>query len=195
MKTRFVTLIVTGTPGTGKTVLAKKLSLLLGYAYFDVGLFVKKVHIYSSYDRKRRTYVVDEAKLAGELIKVRAQIGMRPIVHSANGRIANALEAFKASKTGKKGIILDSHMSHYLHFKYADLCLVARCSLKTLEQRLKRKGYGQAKVRENLDAEIFDTCLTEAQEKGHKILAFDTTLAKNSDVKALAKKIERLVRT
>ena len=176
MKTRFVTLIVTGTPCTGKTTLAKKLSLLLDYAYFDVNSFVKTAHIYSSYDRKRQTYVVDEEKLASQLIKVRGK----------------ALEAFKASKTGKKGIIFDSHLSHYLPKKYADLCIVARCSLKTLQHRLKKKGYNLAKVRENLDAEIFDTCLSEAQESGHRVVAFDTTTAKTADVKAFAAKIKKL---
>ncbi|MBI2140864.1 AAA family ATPase [Candidatus Woesearchaeota archaeon] len=176
---RFITLLLTGTPGTGKTWLAKKLSLLLDYAYFDVGLFMKKARLYSSYDRKRRTYVVDEAKLASSLIKVREK----------------SLEAFKASKTGKKGIIFDSHMSHCLPSKYSDLCIVTSCGLKTLQQRLRRKGYSQAKVRENLDAEIFDTCLSEAQENGHKVLNFDSTAAKNSDVKALAGRIKKLVRT
>ncbi|MBI2549689.1 AAA family ATPase [Candidatus Woesearchaeota archaeon] len=171
MTTRFVTLIVTGTPGTGKTTLAKKLSLLLSYTHFDVGSFVKNAHIYSSYDRKRHTYVVDEAKLARSRIKVRQ----------------------KALRGGRKGIILDSHMSHYLPKKYADLCLVARCSLKTLQHRLRRKGYSQAKVRENLNAEIFDTCLSEAKEMGHRIVAFDTTTAKTADVKAFAAKIRKLL--
>ncbi len=167
------TILVTGTPGTGKTTLAKKLSLLLNYTYFDVGSFVKNSHLYSSYDRKRQTFVVDEVKLVRSLIKVRLD----------------------AIKTGKKGLILDSHLSHYLPPKYADLCVVVRCELKALEQRLAKKGYGKAKIRENLDAEIFDTCLLEAKELGHKILVFDTTRAKNFGVKALASKIFRLVRT
>ncbi len=167
------TILVTGTPGTGKTTLAKKLSLLLGYTYFDVGSFIKNFHLYSSYDRKRQTYVVDEAKLASKLIKVRQ----------------------KALNTGFRGIIFDSHLSHCLPPKYADLCVVTRCELKALEHRLAKKGYGMAKVRENLDAEIFDTCLVEAKEMGHKILIFDTTQAKDSGVKALANKITRQVRT
>lgn len=172
MKPRFVTLLVTGTPGTGKTTLAKKLSLLLNYTYFDVNSFLKKAHIYASYDWKRRTYVVDEAKLAGQLLKVRE----------------NAL------KTAQKGIIFDSHMSHYLQAKYVNLCIVTRCSLKTLQQRLFKKGYRQAKVKENLDAEIFDTCLSEAQEMGHRIVAFDTTTAKTADVKTLTARIKRLLK-
>ena len=172
MKSRFVTLLVTGTPGTGKSVLAKKLSLLLDYTYFDVNSYAKKTHIYSSYDRKRRTYVVDASKLAMHLIKVRQE----------------------ALKTGYKGIIFDSHMSHFLPSKYADLCLVTRCSLKALEKRLRGKGYNKAKVRENIDAEIFDTCLIEAREMGHKIVVFDTTAPKSHAVEALARKVRKLVR-
>lgn len=178
MKTRFVTLIVTGTPGTGKTTLAKKLSLLLDYTYFDVNSFVKTAHIYSSYDRKRHTYVVDEVRLARSLIKVRA---------------ATLKNASRAPKTVQKGIIFDSHMSHYMPSKYADLCIVTSCSLRALQQRLRRKGYSPAKVRENLDAEIFDTCLSEAHEAGHRVVTFYTTTAKTADVKAFAAKIKRLL--
>jgi adenylate kinase len=162
------TLLITGTPGTGKTALAKKLSLLLGYEYFDVASFIKKSRIYSSYDRKRQTYVVDASKLAKELLKVRVN----------------------AFKKGENGIIFDSHMSHFLPSKYADLCIVTRCDLKTIKQRLRRKGYKKEKIRENLDAEIFDTCLMEAVENGHKVITFDTTKAKNS-VENLAKKIKK----
>ena len=59
--------------------------------------------------------------------------------------------------------------------KYADLCIVTKSSLKTLEERLKKRKYTKSKIRENLDAEIFDVCLNEAKEKGHNMLVFDTT--------------------
>lgn len=167
------TILITGTPGTGKSILAKRLSLLLGYAYFDVNLFVKKAHLYSSYDRKRQSYVVDETKLGQELVKVR----------------------LKALQKGEKGIIFDSHMSHFLPSKYANLCIVARCSPKALQNRLAKRGYPPAKVRENLEAEIFEVCLSEAREFGHRILEFDTTAAKTVAVKALASRIRRQVWT
>lgn len=167
------TLLVTGTPGTGKTVLARKLSLLLNYTYFDVNSFIKTAHLYASYDRKRGSYVVDERELASELVKVRE----------------------KASKEGQKGVIFDSHMAHFLPSKYADLCLVARCSLPELKKRLTRRGYSAAKVKENLEAEIFEVCLAEAREAGHKVLEFDTTSASEAAVKRLANKVRKLVRT
>ena len=44
-----------------------------------------------------------------------------------------------------------------------------RNSLKTLKKRLEKRGYSKEKVRENLDAEIFDTCRIEALEAGHNV--------------------------
>ncbi|GAF74200.1 unnamed protein product, partial [marine sediment metagenome] len=67
------------------------------------------------------------------------------------------------------------HLSHYLPKKYIDLCIITKCNLKTLEKRLKKKRYNKAKIRENLDCEIFDICLNEAKEAKHKILIIDTT--------------------
>ncbi len=173
MKRHFITLLITGTPCTGKSVLARKLSLLLDYAYFDVNLFIRKAHLYSSFDRKRHSYVVDTAKLACELVKVRE----------------------KAIKGGQNGIILDSHLSHFMPASKADLCIVARCSLKELQRRLQARGYPAAKVRENVDAEIFEVCLSDARELGHNVLEFDTTAAKKADAKALVARVRKSVRT
>ena len=92
----------------------------------------------------------------------------------------------KNNKT-KKGIIIDSHLSHYLPEKYADLCIIAKCNLKVLENRLKKKGYSKSKVRENLDAEIFDVCLNEAKENKHKIIVIDTT--KDFSTNSISRKI------
>ena len=38
-----------------------------------------------------------------------------------------------------------------------------------LKKRLEKRGYSKQKIRENMDAEIFDVCLNEAKEEGHKI--------------------------
>ena len=151
---------ITGTPGTGKTTLAKALAKKLTYKYMDVNKIINKHNISEGYDKKRKTKIIDIKKLNKYLIK----------------EIINFKES-NAKKFNKKfnGLIIDSHLSHYLPKKYNDLCIVTKCNLKILEKRLQNKGYGREKIRENLDAEIFDICLNESKEIGHKIKVIDTT--------------------
>ena len=72
-------------------------------------------------------------------------------------------------------MILDSHLSHYLDKKYADLCVVVKCDIAILKKRLEKRGYNKKKIRENLDAEIFYVCLVEAIELGHRVVVVDTS--------------------
>ncbi len=155
-KSKFSVIVVTGTPGTGKTSLSRELSLLLHYPHVKPFELFKK-EISEGYDNIRRTYIVDVKKL--------------------NSAIIQLIRASKSHEKDIKGLVIDSHLSHFLPSKYASLCVVARCSsLKTLKKRLEAKGYSAEKVRENLDAEIFDTCLVEAAEIGHRILPVDTAI-------------------
>lgn len=139
--------IVTGTPGTGKTTLAKLVSDRLKYKYVDVRRVIREKKLSDGYDEEKKCDVVDARKLNKELVKIIEK---------------------------EKNVVIDSHLSHYLPKKHVDLCLVTKCELKELERRL-RKRYDKAKVRENLDAEIFDICYNEAKEAGHKVVVVDTT--------------------
>tara|TARA_Y100000310_G_C20545478_1_gene745356 strand:- start:122 stop:616 length:495 start_codon:yes stop_codon:yes gene_type:complete len=160
-------LAISGTPGTGKTSLAKKLSKKLNFPILDVKKFIKTKQLQESYDKKRKTNIIDTSKLNKELIK----------------------EITKVKKEhNPKGIIIDSHLSHYLPKKHITLCIITKCSLKTLNTRLKKRRYSKAKVRENLDAEIFDTCHIEAKEKHHNIIVITTTNTLN--INKLSKKIK-----
>ncbi len=141
--------IVTGTPGTGKTTLAKRLAKALSFLYIDVKQVIKEDQLQSGYDRKRKVIIVDETKLARSISK----------------RI----------RVATRGMVIDSHLSQYLSPSLADACLVTVCDLKTLARRLKKKGYAAAKIKENIQAEIFDTCAQEARELGHEPIVVDTT--------------------
>jgi len=170
-------LIITGTPGTGKSSLAIKLSKRLNFCYINVNKLIKRYNISEGYDKKRKTKIIDTNKLNKALIK----------------EIDNYKTAItdKHNKIIKKGIIIDSHLSHYLSGKYVDLCIVTKCGMKTLEKRLKKKKYGNEKIRENLDAEIFDVCLNEAKESGHKVIIVDTT--KGININEVSSKIGGLI--
>ncbi len=73
-----------------------------------------------------------------------------------------------------EGVIIDSHLAQVLPAAMVGLCIVVQCpNLKKLQRRLVTRGYSTKKVRENLDAEIFQVCLIEALERKHKILKVD----------------------
>ena len=48
-------------------------------------------------------------------------------------------------------------------------------------KRLVKRKYSVKKIRDNLDAEIFDVCLNEAKEKGHFTFIIDSTIGIKKD--------------
>jgi len=74
---------LTGTPGCGKTTISKKLSKK--YEIVDLNKMIKDKKLYDSYDRKRKTYIVDVKKID------------------------------KYIKNLKGNVIIDSHLSHLLN--------------------------------------------------------------------------------
>ncbi|MAG91750.1 hypothetical protein CMO83_03675 [Candidatus Woesearchaeota archaeon] len=154
---------VSGVPGTGKTTLSRKLAAKLDYFYLDVNRFISEHKISSGYDKKRKTEIIDIVKLNKALIK-----------------------EIKNNKK-MKGIIIDSHLSHYLPRKYVNFCVITKCAIKELNKRLKKKCFGKNKIKENLQAEIFDVCYNEAIGKKHKIIVADTT--KDFNMFDLSKKL------
>lgn len=141
-------IVVTGSVASGKTTIAKKLAREYKAKYIDVNKVIKGYKLSEGYDKRRKCRVVDVKKLNKVLIKM--------------------------IKNSKQGLVIDSHLSHFLPPKYVDLCIVTKCSIKKLSYRLKKRGYSKAKVKENVDAELFDVCLNEAKELGHKIKVINT---------------------
>ncbi len=138
---------ITGSPGVGKSTLAKILTKRLGFDRLDLHHYYKRIS--TGYNRSKQSYDVDYQKFE-KLVKEKL-------------------------KEAERGLVIDSHISHLLPNKLVDLCIVLICSdLNKLKKRLKRRKYAEKKIRENLDAEIFQICLMETKEKKHKYLWYDT---------------------
>ena len=89
-------IIVTGTPGTGKTTISRAICRKLGYRYIDVKKISREHNLREGYDNKRNCYIIDEEKLCNVLIK----------------EIRNQKNSVR--RKNFSGIVIDSHLSHYL---------------------------------------------------------------------------------
>jgi len=167
-------IIITGSVGTGNTTLSKGLAKKLGYEYIDVNKLVSKEKLSCGYDSKRRCKIIDVKKMNKVLVKIINNFG-KPMIKKTNKKIINNKNNLNKKIKKVKGVVIDSHLSHYVPKGHVDVCVVTKCDLKELSKRLNKRGYGKGKVRENLDCEIFDVCFNEAKEKGHKVIVIDTT--------------------
>ena len=84
-------------------------------------------------------------------------------------------------------MLLEGHFSHLLG---PDLAIVLRCSPKVLEKRLKKKGWTERKIHENVEAEAVDVSLIEAIESVPEVCEIDTTNMKPGQV---ARAIESII--
>ena len=146
-KKRAKVLVISGTPGVGKSTLARYLQKKFGWRRLDLHDYYPLLSL--GYNRKKQCYDLDPRKVE-QLVKSKAKENQLPL-------------------------IIDSHLAHHLPPKLVDLCVILTFSnLKQLRRRLEKRGYGKSKVKENLEAEIFQICLIEARENGHVPLVFET---------------------
>lgn len=126
-------LIVTGTPATGKTTIARDLARKYGAELVSVNDFVKERRI----GRKNK---------AGEIVVPPA-----------------ALEkALNAELRGKGDFVVEGHLACETRLP-ADAVIVLRCDPVKLGARFRKRGYPPAKARENMLAEALDYCLVKSE--------------------------------
>lgn len=155
---------ITGTPGTGKTTLAKRLAKKYGLKYVDGNSIIAKYKLSEGYDKLNKCKIVDPKRFSKAILEE----------HSKTIKVSP-----------RKILIVDSHLSHHIPKNKVAFCIVCKCNLKILKKRLKKRGYTDEKIRDNLDAEIFEVCFIEAQQKGHMILC-------NNNLREINKKINDL---
>ncbi|MEM1794727.1 MAG: adenylate kinase family protein [Desulfurococcaceae archaeon] len=159
-------IVVTGTPGVGKTRISQMLAKVLNALHIDLSLFVIEKGLYTEYDEEAESYVIDEERVVEELRKV---IEERELV------------------------IVDSHYGEIVPEDYVALAIVLRIDPVELRNRLIKKGWKKAKVRENVEAELLSICTINAIEAygENRVFEVDTT---GKEVGEVIDEILRIIR-
>lgn len=129
-------ILITGTPGTGKTTTAALAAEATGLRHINVGDVVKAAGCHEGKDEEFDSYILDEEKLCDEL-EPQMELG---------------------------GNIVDFHSPEIFPERWFDLVLVLRTSTEQLYDRLSIRGYDERKKAENMECEIMQVVLEASKE-------------------------------
>ena len=137
-------ILISGTPGTGKTTLCQKIVEELSGSrevdYLSIGQYAKDNGFVLEYDEQYKCDIIDEDK------------------------VLDSLEP-KMSDPDSNVTVLIEHLNPDLFpERWFDAVFVCRSSTENLFDRLKSRGYDGVKLQDNVQCEIFGTILEEAQE-------------------------------
>jgi adenylate kinase len=168
-----IIILLSGTPGTGKTTISKLLSLQNGWRIFSLGDFIVKKKLFTTEKDERDTKIIDTETAAKEAAQEIVSHFLNSQVIVVDSHYADILlDGFKDLK---------DETTHNCIFDYARglniVGLVCRCHPKILQTRLMNRDYSSSKVIENVQAEILSEStqnLMEVFQKDH-IYEIDTT--------------------
>lgn len=126
---------LSGTPGTGKSVVGEHLARLLGMEPVELNTIAIRERLFTQYDNDRLSYVVDE-------------VGLRSYIRSL------VLE--------KRRVLIIGHYSEIVDDDVLDKIVVLRLNPIELAQRLLNRGWPIKKVIENVEAELLGVCTNNA---------------------------------
>jgi len=158
-------ILITGTPGTGKSTLAELVLESTGLHYINVSELVKERGLHEGFDQEFQSYILDDDKVVDEL----------------------------EDMISKGGNLVDFHSCDLFPERWFDLVLVLRTDNTILYDRLEKRGYLQKKITENIDCEIFQVILEEARESYPNEIVIELQSNTIQDMESNASRIEQWV--
>ncbi|XP_078483699.1 adenylate kinase isoenzyme 6-like [Ciona intestinalis] len=129
-------ILISGTPGTGKTTLAQELANVTNLNFVSIGQIAKENELFCGYDDQLQCPILDEERVLDEL----------------------------EDQMSEGGNIVDYHGCEFFPQRWFDIVFVLRTDNTILHERLSQRGYNEVKLKNNIESEIFQIILDEARE-------------------------------
>ena len=137
-------ILVTGTPGVGKTSLAMLLVENLNdelksdksFVYINLGKLIKDKKLYDTWNDEYDVPEFDEDKILEEL---------EPLMIEG-------------------GYVIDFHSVYFFPEDLVNLVVLLRCDNTILYDRLKSRGYNEKKIKENIECEIMEVTSDDVRD-------------------------------
>ncbi|MDO5826456.1 MAG: adenylate kinase family protein [Methanosphaera sp.] len=130
-------IIITGTPGCGKTSISNILANKIGAKLISINYLLDNYDLNMGTDELRGYRIVDIDK-------------MIPLVDKIKGECED------------ETIIFEGHLAQ--DYPNADKIIVLRCNPTELKKRLDARDWSDRKIQENIEAEILGICTQESYE-------------------------------
>ena len=142
-------IIVTGTPGVGKTVIAKLLAKEIGFTFSSLADLVKRERLHKGFDRRARSYIIDERA------------------------IRKRLQSYFEDQR-EKGVVFETHSINSILPKTRGMvAIVLRLDPVVLAKRLRARTWPKLKIWENVESEMIDVSLYDSLKVLGKTRVFE----------------------
>lgn len=163
-------IVISGTPGCGKTSVAKEISNLIDTKIMSLNELAISDKFSFEYDEVRKTYIVDFKVFLPYVLKKIQEI----------------------KQNNPPFLIIEGHFSDIIPEKYIDYVFILRCEPDELFKRLEKKNYDSKKINENIQAEILGNSGNYFIQKKTKLPLFEIDTTDLSSI-SVAKIIEGIV--
>jgi len=161
-------IVITGTPGVGKTTVGTLLARRLGAEPVELGALVKREALHEGLDEETGSLIVDLGALSKRIIEL------------------------IASKPDRTFVVIGHYAQNVVPRELVLRAFVLRRDPRELRSVLIARGYSGRKLYENLQAEILDVCLYEAVEAYGPELVYEVDVSGREPIEVVEEMEEAL---
>ncbi len=170
MVERLPNILVTGTPGVGKTSLAMLLADSINeeinsqnkFTYLNLGKLIKDKKLYDTWNEEYDVPEFDEDKIMNEL---------EPLLNEG-------------------GYVVDFHSVYFIPNDLVNVVVLLRCDNTVLYDRLYARGYSENKIKENIECEIMEVTSDDVRENFDECKIIEL---RNEQTEQMMENIEKII--